>query len=84
MLYYVYNVDQDYDNNFFVIADTPEEAFEKASKSEWADEYITEELRDEQDVLITQIDVSKGEVSYLSYRPDEGVWEVELTQEIIN
>lgn len=84
MLYYVYNVDQDYTNNFFVIADTPEEAFEKASKSEWADEYITEELRDEQEVLITQLDVSNGEVSYLRYSQDEGVWEVELTQEIVN
>lgn len=84
MLYHVRNVDQDYENNFFVVADTPEEAFSKASKAEWADEYITEELRDDQEVYITQIDVSRGEVSYLSYRPDEGVWEVEHTEEIVN
>lgn len=84
MLYYVYNVDQEHENNLFVVADTPEEAFSKASEAEWADEYITEELRDYQEVYIIQIDVSKGEVSYLSYRPDERVWEVEHTEEIVN
>lgn len=79
-LYHIRNRDEDYENNPFFIADSPEEALKQAFSDDITKEYISEHFIEDGDIFITEIDLYSREVRYMYWNGH--VWEVDTTNTI--
>jgi hypothetical protein len=78
-IYHVLNEDEDYENCPYILAHSPEEAYEKAKSLPMEQEYINDEYREAGNIRMVEINPTKKEVRFLYYAYDEiqPTWEVD-------
>jgi hypothetical protein len=78
-IYHVRNIDEDYETNPFIVAEGPQEAYEKAQTLEFVGVYFTDELRDEGDIEILELGIDTLYVTRWYWCENLQCWEIDTT-----
>ena len=82
-LYQVRHIDEDDENQPFVMASSVEKAFDKIKSNPEFKEWLNDSARDDEDIAITEFNLETKQIAYYVWNTNMEDWDVDYTNPIL-